>query len=317
MKMIDRLMGKKPPFWKVWLAAKWKWIAAALAILAVLGLLSPVLFRPWMKYPPSLRSEMAWQGFVKTFNGSCREACLANRQVYADAWRPYFSAHSDLAVKYYREALSSGKPELQAALIRIMAAEYGSDALPVALEGMIENESVDLEIKKLIVFSFSGAFADEDWLMSLRSLASDPQASLANRRYALELLSPYPSAENSSLMKEMIIRTQETELLTASLDAVSFWSGNSIRWSAEDLQSLMEAVRKPGEVSARWKRIWFMAGMGRQAVVIEALAAIAADGSLDNISRGLAAEALTAAGGRRPSVPEPTEAEWQEFYEKI
>jgi len=122
-----------------WLKKHWLWLSLTAFFLLLFILLAPCIFRPWTKYPETLRADIAWRNFKATFVSDCREECLVKRQSYAANWRSYFKKHPEIADERYRVVFQEGETHLQAAIIKIMAADSDAQALPPMLADVISS----------------------------------------------------------------------------------------------------------------------------------------------------------------------------------
>lgn len=297
----------------------WPWLSLGIFVLLIFILLAPYVFRPWTKYPDELKADIAWRQFQATFNSSCRESCLASRQTYADIWRPYFKRRAEVAAVQYELAFRDGKEDLQSALIKIMAADYGRASLPPVLAEFIAQPDASGEIKRQIVISFPEAFADEDWLRNLRLVVTDERAASEERVYALKLLFAYPDAASSGLVKEILMRDNMGSLTSVALQVASSWPENTIRFATDDLITLEHLIYAENDKAIRWQRLWYLveAANGKDEILRGLLSNIAKNAQLDVITRGLAADTLRVKFEIEIMTPEPTSADWQEYYEKI
>lgn len=282
-------------------------------------ILSPYIFRSWTKYPQALRAEIAWRKFSASFNGICRESCLASRQSYANIWRPIFLKDTELQRIKLEEVFESDNNELQKAMIKIMAADLKTTDLPPIFARLLMDESVSEENKRLIVMFFPNAFNNPNWLAQLRSTISNYRLTVAERAYALSLLAPFPERENISLVKRIILEENDSGLIAQAFKVVSVWPNGSLALTAADLNELKEMIVKSPFKQLRWRRIWLLSELdsGLATDREEILREIAYNASLDNISRGLAAEALRLEFSLEINTPEPSAPEWQELYEYL
>lgn len=317
--LMPLVFKKNEKKWQAFFRRYWPWLTAALIILILLSLLAPYIFRPWTKYPEELRAEMAWRRFVASFSLSCREECLAERQSYADIWRPYFTDNQERASAHYRQIFATDKSEVQAAVIKIMAADWGREALPAVLAEVIADAKATSENKRLIVTAFPKAFADEDWQQNIRIAVIDRQAAEADRIYALRLLAPFPEEENIGLIKNIIINENSPAVIEAALKIATGWPLDTITWSGDELRQQAQVLIKTEDKAGRWRRLWYLSEVGQKQpeLLKQLLSEIVNLNQIDAITRGLAAETLRTKFGLNISTPEPTESEWQEYYENI
>jgi hypothetical protein len=296
----------------------WPLAACIFLLLFIFFLLLPCLFRPWTRYPEILRAKIAWRSFQASFVGSCREDCLAARQTYASFWRPFFKNNPELAEKNYRAAIGVGNRELSTALIKIMAADYGAQSLPPLLAEIIADPGANAEDKRLIVAFFPEAFRDEEWLEQLRARILDEDLDLNDRVYALRLLSSFPEAENAHLLKDVVIRTTEPDLLRLAVQSLSTWPPDNFFWLDTELEALKKIIVNSVKGPLRWQRLWLLSTAAEHSDVISpVLTALVNDSNLDVISRGLAAESLRLIFKLDIKTPDPSSQDWQEFYESL
>lgn len=295
------------------------YLIPAVMLTIILILLSPYIFRSWTKYPEELRVEIAWQEFINTFNGPCRESCLASRQSYASIWRPAHLKQVKLQEKALEQVFASDNSELQKAMIKIVAADNGSTALPVFFAKQLMDQNLSDENRRLIVTFFPEAFNNSDWLSAVRDEVDNFNLTVQDRAYALSLLASYPESENIIFLKRIILEEREKLILESAFRVVSAWPKSSLALNEEDLDNLTQAIINSADISLRWRRIWILSEfeVGLSACRREKLTQIANRGSLDNISRGLAAEALRLEYGLEINTPEPTNSEWQELYDYL
>lgn len=295
------------------------YIGLFLFVTVLFALLAPYIFRPWIKYPEVLRSEIAWRYFRASFQASCREDCLAKRQVYASIWRPYYREHPEAAADNFGKALSDGPEELRAALIKIMAADNQSDALPPLLAQAIADDKISAETKRLIVNFFPEYFRDELWQGRLRETLADNSLALSERVYALELLSPFPGAANINALKPLILRVSPEPLFAAACRVLSAWPEDSVLWSEDEASLLADLIISSEKGSLRWRRLWILSSLSEKypEKISALLSSLAADERLDLISRSLAAEALSSYLKIKIITPDPSARDWQEFYESL
>lgn len=315
--LLTKLQPKKIPRWQFFIRVYWPWLSASLLMLVIFLLLAPYLFRPWTRYPEPLRAEIAWRYFQASFSGVCREECLAERQAYAAIWRPFYQREPELAATVFRQAFAEGGAELQAAIIKIMAADSDAKVLPPFLAEVIADPSASAENKRLIVTFFAAAFQDEAWLSSVRDQVLDKNLNLAEREYALSLLAAFPDETTRELLKILILQDSPINLLTL---ATRIWSSLPVQtWSAAELQQLQQLIVTSSAGPARWRRLWLLnAAAQEQGLMARAhLVAIAENQSLDAISRGLAAETLLTLFQVQINTPTPSAGDWQQFYESL
>ena len=315
--MLKPLLLKKPlSVWQRRCRRYWPLALGLFFLILILILLSPCLFRSWTHYPEALRAEIAWRHFRASFQGTCREECLATRQAYASLWRPYYQAHPEAAVNNFRQVFQSGDADLQAALIKIMAVDNNSQILPPLLAEIIADPQASVENKRLIVTFFPAFFKDESWLAQIRAQVETENVALADRIYALRLLASFPQADNAALVKKLILNQTETELLTAALQIASSWPEGAINWPASDLENLTVLIKKEPFGPGRWRRLWLLSEVGKnQPEILQSLlASLAGATDLDNLSRSLAAETLRTLFALDIKTPDPSAQEWQNFY---
>lgn len=288
-------------------------------LLCLFIVLSPYIFRPWTKYPSELKAEIAWQKFTNSFTGSCRESCLASRQSYASVWRPIYLEQAELRTEKLTEVFSGDNSELQKAMIKIMAADLGSDTLPPIFAKLLMDDSVSDENKRLIVVFFPTAFDDPAWLEQIRGKISDSSLRPAERAYALSLLASYPQPDNTNFLKRIILRETNEEILEAAFKVASTWPNGALNFSEEELNSLKRVIIATPLKKLRWRRIWLISELDSGSSISRKvrLKELAEKSNLDNISRGLAAEALRLEFSLEINTPEPTAPEWQELYEYL
>lgn len=219
----------------------------------------------------------------------------------------------------YELAFKEGNEDLQSALIKIMAADYGRASLPPVLAEFIAQPDASAEIKRKIVISFPEAFADEDWLRNLRLVVTDEKVATEERVYALKLLSAYPDAASSGLVKEILMRDKMGSLASVALQVASAWPEDTMRFATEDLITLEQLIYAETDKAVRWQRLWYLveAANGQDEILRGLLINIANNAQLDVITRGLAADTLRVKYEMEIMTPEPTSADWQEYYEKI
>lgn len=304
---------------RVFIFRYWPYLTLLLLLLIIFSLLAPYIFRPFTSYPEKLRAEIAWRKFANTFYGSCREACLAARQSYASIWRPIYRTQPELAQDKFRLVFSKEKAEMQVALIKIMAADYGSSNLPPLLAQLLTSEETSLENKRLIVTFFSESFDDPNWLTILRSQVLDESLNLDDRVYALKLLSPFPKSENIVLLKQLLLQALPSELANTAFNLSSNWQEGTLSFSESELDRLKQLIEEEGTGPARWRRIWLLSeeSAGSSSSRKERLESLALNQNLDNISRGLAADSLFNEFKLEINTPEPSASEWQEFYDSL
>jgi hypothetical protein len=313
------LKKKRQLKWQVFIVRFWPYLSGLLVLLVVLFLLSPYIFRPWTSYPEKLRAEIAWRKFAATFDGSCRESCLAARQSYASIWRPIYRSQPALSEENFRLVFDGHNEELQAALIKIMAADYGSLHLPPLLARLLMSEQTSLENKRLIVTFFSESFNDPQWLAVLRAQVLDESLDLDDRIYALKLLAPFPEPENINLLKQLLLQSLESKLMKAAFNLASTWPAGALAFSELELQKLNELVERVEKGPGRWRRIWLLSekSAGSVSAREKSLKQIANNENLDSISRGLAADSLFNEFKIQINTPEPSASAWQEFYDSL
>ena len=315
--LLTKLPPKKMPRWRSFIRTHWVWLSAGLLALVIFLLLTPYLFRPWTRYPEPLRAEIAWRYFQASFTGVCREECLAERQAYAAIWRPFYRREPELAAALFRQAFAKGGRELQAAIIKIMAADGNTKSLPPFLAEVIADPSASAENKKLIVTFFAGAFQDEAWLNSVRAQVLAENVNLAEREYALSLLAAFPDEATVSLLKKLILQDSPMNLLTL---AVRIYSSLSVQtWSTEELQRLRQLIVASPAGPGRWRRLWLLNAAAEEGDLSARshLMEIAENQSLDAVSRGLAAETLLTLFQVQINTPAPSAGDWQQFYESL
>lgn len=302
-----------------WLKKYWPWFGLAVFLFIILILLLPYMFRPWTKYPEAIRAEIAWRSFKASFTGNCREQCLVNRQSYAAYWRPYFKKYPDVATEKYREVFAENGAELQAASIKIMAADNGHLTLPTILADVISNPESSLENKRLIVTYFPAAFQDEKWLELIRAQVMSAEPSLEDRIYALRLLSAFPNEDTKALIKRVILSVAPTELLNTAFLVLGAWPADSLSWSTAEINTLYTLIIESESGPARWRRLWLLSETNNEAHEEQRslLIALANNLGLDLISRGLAAEALNKIFNLEIKTPLPAASDWDKFYEQI
>lgn len=313
------LMKKSLSVWQRRWRRYWPWVLTGVFILLIFCLLAPCLFRSWTHYPEALRAEIAWRRFRSSFTDNCREDCLAARQSYAAIWRPFYQKNPDAAEINFQEVFKTGKPELQAALIKIMAADNDKNKLPPILAELIADPQTSLENKRLIVNFFPEAFKDEVWLKQVRSQAVSADTAAADRLYALRLLAAFPDAETVALVKNLILEHEDAEFLETALNVAAGWPRGTIIWSDADLAALSALIIREPVGSGRWRRLWLLveAGSDRPEKLRSLLTELAGRQDLDKISRGLAADALRTKFNFDINPPAPSAQEWQEFYEDL
>jgi len=319
--MMDFLnLKKKKRFkWPVFIFHYWPYLVALVFFSIILALLLPYIFRPWTSYPEELKAEIAWRKFEASFSGICRESCLTARQSYAGIWRPIYRKKPELALANFKKVFTGNQAELQAALIKIMAADYGSLNLPPLLAEVLMSEHSSLENKRLIVSFFSQSVNDPNWLAILRAQVLDEELGLADRVYALSLLSAFPELENIILLKKLLLTNLADELMKMAFNVGSTWPDGALSWSESELDRLMKLIEQADEGPARWRRIWLLSekDSGGQISRRERLELLANNEALDNISRGLAADSLLNEFKIEINTPEPSASQWQKFYESL
>lgn len=244
---------------------------------------------------------------------------MAKRQAYAAIWRPYYQKYPDLATANLAEALAEGSEELQAAIIKIMAADKQADSLPPVLAQIIANQSANAEIKRLIVRSFPEAFEDEAWQERLRVVMADKEMALEERFYAIELLASFPDKTNLIALKSLILANVPEAILTAASRALAAWPDAEIDWSESEADILSALISEAETGAARWRRLWLLISLIEKypEKIRALLSALASNSRLDAISRGLAGEALRLHFKINIETPSPSAREWQEFYEAL
>jgi hypothetical protein len=313
------LKKKRKLKWQEFIIRFWPYLSALLLLLIILALLSPYLFRPFTLYPEKLRAEIAWRKFVATFHDACRESCLAARQSYASIWRPIYRSQPALAQANFSSAFTDDNEALQAALIKIMAADYGSLNLPPLLAQLLMSEQTSLENKRLIVTFFSESFNDPQWFEVLRAQVLNESLNLADRIYALKLLAPFPELENISLLKQLLLQSLEPELMKAAFNLASTWPVGALSFSELELDQLRQLIEQGAVGPARWRRIWLLSekSAGMTEARRQRLELLANNENLDSISRGLAADSLFHEFKIEINTPEPSASAWQEFYDSL
>ncbi|MBN2884747.1 hypothetical protein JXE04_02370 [Patescibacteria group bacterium] len=315
--LMPLIPKKKSKYHILWQKYRW-WIILAVIILIFIILLSPYVFRPWTRYPEVLRTKIAWRNFEATFQESCREECLSKRQSYAIIWRQVYKRRPELLTEYFQSVFSGDNRELQSALIKIMAADSVNKNLPALLAQVIADKDASLENKRLIVNLFSESFADDNWLDQLRTQISDAGILLADRLYALSLLKSYPNPANALILKNIILNNSPEELLGESCQLAGEWDEKLFVWTETDMDIMAQIIAQAESGPQRWRRIWLLLLIKAHDSKLQTiLRDVAENITLDNISRGLAAEALKNKFSLDINTPEPTAAEWQVFYEKI
>lgn len=297
----------------------WLYLSLSLVILILFLLLSPYIFRSWTKYPEALRVEIAWRHFQATFQGACREDCLAQRQTYASIWRPYYKRHPEEANNNFSLALSGGSEELSAALIKIMAADSEDGILPPLLAQIISNPEASAENKRLIVNLFPAAFQDEVWQEQLREMINNNALDLRERVYAIELLASFPVEANINVLKTIILQVSPEPLLTTASRVIAAWPENSVLWSESEVMTLGDLIPRVERGPARWRRLWILNSLAKKypEIIRSILSPLALNEKLDLISRGLAAEALQSYFALKIETPVPSSQDWQEFYDSL
>ncbi len=302
-----------------WLKKYWPWLSLTAFLLILFILLAPYIFRPWTKYPEELRANIAWRNFKATFVGDCREECLVKRQSYAANWRSYFKKHPEIADEKYRVVFQEEEKDLQAAIIKIMAADSDDEALPPILADVISSPNSSPENKRLIVTYFPEAFQDEKWLALIRAQVLSKELNLEERVYALRLLSSFPTVENRDLLKRIILSPEPLELLNAAFLVIGAWPLESVKWSRAEVDTLNALIIGAEIGPARWRRLWLLSEI--MDIPLEdkrnLLISLANNINLDLISRGLSAEAINKLFNLEIKTPLPSAADWQEYYEKI
>lgn len=319
MSILPIFKKKKESKKKIFFKKFGPYIIGFFIFLCFIALLSPYIFRPWTRYPDKLKAEIAWRYFVATFDGICREACLASRQSYASIWRPIYLEQPELGEDNIRLALQEGSEELQTALVKIMAADYSNLSLPLILQELMMSSETSNEVKRLILVFFPEAFYDSNWLADIRSRVLNNNLSIAERSYALSLLSPFPEAANLSLLKSILMSQISGDLLEEAFNLFSTWPPGALTWSQDDLEVMKSLVLNSPKGSARWRRIWLLSeeGVMDEKMQISILKELAETNFLDPISRGLAADSLLTRFQIIINTPEPSAQEWQEFYASL
>jgi len=297
----------------------WPYLSLALFLLVLFLLLSPYLFRNWTEYPEALRAEIAWRNFQASFQTACREGCLAQRQSYASIWRPYYQKNPALALDHFSAVFADGPEELQAALIKIMAADSQDGSLPPLLASVIADSKASAENKRLIVTFFPDAFQDEAWQEQLRAMIADESLSLSERIYAVELLASFPNTANFKALTALILKDTDEDLLFAAIRSLSNWPETEFSWSEGEIEVLGDLIKRSPKGQARWRRLWIVNSLTKKYPdkTRTLLSSLASDESLDAISRGLAAEALLSDFNINIKTPVPAAQDWQEFYETL
>ncbi|MCF7860585.1 hypothetical protein K9M09_03100 [Patescibacteria group bacterium] len=315
--LMPLIPKKKSKYYIFWQHYRW-WIILTVIISIFIILLSPYVFRPWTRYPEGLRTKIAWRNFISTFQNSCREECLSKRQSYALIWRQTYKKQPELLTEYFKDVFSGDNAELQAALIKIMAADSKNKELPPILAQVISSPQASLENKRLIVNFFPESFADDDWLHQLRMQVSDDSVLAADRLYALSLLKSYPSRDNAVSIKNIILNNEAEEILSEACRLAGEWDSNLFAWTESDMERMAEIIRQTENGPQRWRRLWLLAEIKGHDLSLQAILRVLAENSgLDNISRSLASETLLQRFSLNIKTPTPTEAEWQIFYEKL
>lgn len=304
---------------KKFLLRFWPWLLLIFLCLLIFLLLTPYLFRTWVNYPPMLRAEIAWRRFCASFQGSCREDCVASRQAYAAIWRSVYRDHPEKLEEKMRTVFAGENSELQASLIKIMAADSSQGALPPILAELIADQQTSAENKRLIVAFFAAAFQDEDWLAQIRHQVRLVDLTLEERLYALRLLAAFPNEQNGLLVKELILVANNEDLSREAFKLAFNWPPQTIKWSEADLSRLGILIKQEKTLAQRWRYLWLL---GDQAAVLSdntrlLLVDLINEATLDAISRSLAAETLNLVFGVDIKAPDPSVQDWQEFYENI
>ncbi len=319
MTLLLNLKKKKKKFiWQDFFRKRYPYLIGIVVVSMLFILLSPYIFHAWVNYPEELRAEMAWRKFTNSFDGNCRESCLASRQSYASIWRPLYKKHPDWQEEKLQLVFNGDNSELQSAMIKIMAADYGSNNLPPYFAELLMSPQVSEENKRLMVVFFPGAFHNESWLKIVRMRVSAKDLSDADRAYALSLLAPYPDLDNINLIKNIILGSDNRIILDAAFKVSSTWSKEVLAWQEAELDRLKESIMIAKTKELRWRRIWLLSEVNNDALKRkERLEAIASFSALDNISRGLAAESLRLEFSLNINTPEPSSLEWQELYDYL
>lgn len=310
---------KKRPVRKRFFLRYWPYLILGFILTIIFILISPYLFRPWTQYPEELRVEIAWQKFSASFDYSCRETCLALRQNYADIWRPFYRNHLEIGEKHFQEVFMGDNEKLQAAVIKILAADYSNSDLPPFLAKLLLDPKMSAENRRLIVVFFPEAFDKQDWLESVRKQIISNELSLKDRVYALSLLAPFPNQQNISLLKNIILSNSEPLLLEEAFKVLASWPAQSLAWQENELDHLLDVIFATKEKELRWRRLWLLGELEAGSIVNRKrrLEELAQSPALDPISRGLAAESLRLEFSLEINTPEPTSSEWQELYEYL
>lgn len=319
MSIFLNFKKRKKIRWKIFIYRYYPYLIGLFFCLVIFSLLSPYIFRPWTSYPEELKAEIAWRKFRATFNNTCRESCLVARQSYASIWRPVYRQKPALGENNFASVFSQNNEELQAAVIKIMAADYGSLNLPPILAQVLMADDTSLENKRLIVTFFSESFNNPDWWATLRAQVLDETLNLNDRLYALKLLAPFPDPENIILVKQLLLKPLNQDFLETTFHLVSAWPPGALSWSELELDQLAHLIKQLEPGPARWRRLWLLAeeGIGDSLSRPERLKELANNQFLDNISRGLVAETLLNEFKIEINTPEPSASEWQAFYESI
>ena len=292
-------------------------LSLSIGLLVLSFFLKALFFRSFAKYPEDLQVEIAWRGFKTSFDGSCREECLAQRQFYASIWRPYYRENFAEFKLKISEAFLEGNEELEEALIKIMAVDYKSRELGPFLNFLIARTETSSEIKRLVVKFFPEYFQDELWISNLQERVINDDLEIAERVYSLSLLSSFKSLELEAIIKSILFNpSSEPGLLEEALLLLSNWE--EFQLNDSELSSLLASIKKNSFLVNRWRLIWLLSEqfLNKEALK-EALESLALNTLVDNISRGLAAEALRLEFNKNIITPLPSDREWQEYYEKI
>jgi len=297
----------------------WLYLSLAAIILFLFVLLSPYIFRSWTNYPEALRAEIAWRRFRASFQASCREDCLAQRQSYASLWRPYYRRYSEAASVNFSKALKEGPPELASAVIKIMAADSENGALPPLLAQVIADPGASADNKRLIVNFFPESFKDETWQAQLREMLNDGSLDLKERLYALQLLAPFSRPANIVCFKTLILEVSPEPLFKEASRVIAAWPEGSVIWSEAEIKILISLIPGLEKGPQRWRRLWLLSALAKKQpdIIRSSLSALALNQQMDVISRSLAADALWSYFNIKIETPIPSAQAWQEFYDSL
>lgn len=301
----------------IWFRKHYYWSTSISLLIILLILLLPILHSSWLFYPESLKIRIALKKFINSFEEYkyCREDCAAVRSFYADIIKKTLESNDiSYSTLVQEEILNSNiSTETRSELLKIY--KTNTFSAPTEIKNFYTDSKNNFMIRAALVEAWP-ELNNNSFISEIIGRYKN-SASVKERLELLELLDENDSDLTISLLWEIILNSDGSDLKRKAFLLLSNIDRKDLAYKMEDLDSIRLILNDNNyELRLKDLAIWLLNDYYQYfpAQSENILLSVVSGRQFDDYQKTFAINILNYQKSANLKLPELSQADWNSYY---